>query len=188
MDENYKKKIRDFYKSKSRMPSYSEIMKLLGFSSKGSVTNLVKRLESDGFLSKDSSGRLIPAKLHSPVKVLGLVEAGFPSPAEEELVDVMSLDEYLIENKESAYLLSVKGDSMIDAGIMPGDLVIIERTNNIKEGQIVVAEVDGEWTMKYLRKKNGKMYLEAANKNYKPIYPKEELKIDAVVRGVVRKY
>jgi repressor LexA len=188
MDEKYKKKIRDFYKSKGRMPSYGEIMKLLGFRSKGSVTKLVRRLENDKFLSRDSSGRLIPEKLHSPLKVLGLVEAGFPSPAEEELVDVMNLDDYLIENKESAYLLSVKGDSMIDAGIMPGDLVIIERTNNIKEGQIVIAEVDGEWTMKYLRKKNGKMYLEAANKNYKPIYPKEELKIDAVVRGVVRKY
>ena len=84
--------------------------------------------------------------------LLGIVEAGFPS-AEEELIDTMSLDEYLIENKEASYILRVKGDSMIDAGIREGDLVIVERTNAPRVGDIVIAEVDGEWTMKYLRKR-----------------------------------
>ncbi|MDP3988628.1 MAG: transcriptional repressor LexA [bacterium] len=188
MDETYKKKIRDFYRNNKRMPSYGEIMHLVGFRSKGSVTNLVTRLVRDGFLSKDTSGKLIPKKLHSPLAILGIVEAGFPSPAEEELVDVINIDDYLIENKEATYLLTVKGDSMIDAGIMPGDLVVVERTSAPKIGEIVIAEVDGEWTMKYLRKKNGVMYLEAANQNYPPIYSHSELKIEAVVRGVIRKY
>ncbi len=120
--------------------------------------------------------------------VSGRVHAGFPSPAEEELLDTMSLDEYLIENKEATFILKVSGNSMIDAGIMPQDLVLVERTNEAKPGDIVIAEVDGKWTMKYLRQKGSRMYLEPANKKYAPIYPEEELKISAVVKAVIRKY
>ena len=126
--------------------------------------------------------------LYGETPVLGLVEAGFPSPAEEELVDTMNLDDYLVENKEATYILKVKGDSMIDAGICEGDMVIVERKEVPKVGEIVIAEVDGEWTMKYLRKRGGRFYLEPANKNYRPIMPKDDLKIAAVVRAVVRKY
>lgn len=67
--------------------------------------------------------------------LLGLVEAGFPSPAEEELLDVMDFDEYLTPNKESSYILKVKGDSMIEAGIQPGDMVIVERRAQYKPGR-----------------------------------------------------
>ena len=77
---------------------------------------------------------------------------------------------------------------MIEAGIQPGDLVIVERTNRPKVGDIVIAEVDGEWTMKYLRKRGTRFYLAPANAQYKPIVPKGELKIAAVVKAVVRKY
>jgi repressor LexA len=100
----------------------------------------------------------------------------------------MSLDEYLVENREASYLLTVKGDSMTGAGIMPGDLVVVERGREPRAGDIVVAEIDGEYTLKYLRQKSGKLYLEAANPKYKPIYPKEELQVMAVLRAVVRKY
>lgn len=170
------------------MPTYSEIAKLLGFKSKNAVTRLVGRLEGSGFLSKDSQGRLIPLSIYGDIKLLGTVEAGFPSPAEEELVDTMTLDEWLIENKEATYMLTVKGDSMYDAGIREGDVVLVERTGKHKEGDIVIAEIDGEWTMKYLRKNKSGFYLEPANKKYKPIYPKEELQIAAVVKAVIRKY
>ena len=99
----------------------------------------------------------------------------------------MSLDEYLIENKEASYILRVKGDSMIDAGIREGsgDRRAHERA---RVGDIVIAEVDGEWTMKYLRKRGDRLYLAPANPRYKPIVPKEELKVVAVVTAVVRKY
>lgn len=188
MSENYKNKIINFYRENKRMPAYAEIMKLLGFKSKNSVFKLINKLISEGVVDKDSSGRLVPNKLFGEIPLLGLVEAGFPTAAEEELVDTMSLDDYLIENKESSYMLEVKGDSMIDAGIQEGDLVIAERRNNPKDGDIVIAEVDGGWTMKYFRKKGGVVYLEPANKNFKPIYPKNDMKIAAVVKGVVRKY
>jgi len=77
---------------------------------------------------------------------------------------------------------------MIDAHIEEGDLVVAERTTTAKDGDIVVAEVDGEWTLKYFKKAGEKVWLLPANKNYKPIYPKQSLRITAVVRGVVRKY
>ncbi len=189
MFETYKKKILDFYKDHKRMPGYAEIMKLVGFKSKNAVAKLIKKLVEQGFVNKDSQGKLIPNKLFGEVPLLGLVEAGFPSAAEEELVDTMSLDDYLIENKEATYLLEVKGDSMIDAGIQEGDLVIAERiARDPKVGEIVIAEVDGGWTMKYFRKRGSQVYLEPANKNYDLIYPENELKVAAVVKGVVRKY
>jgi repressor LexA len=184
----YKDKILNFYKKHRRMPVYGEIMSLVGFKSKNAVYKLVNKLIAEDIISKDSSGRLIPKKLFGEVPMLGLVEAGFPSAAEEELVDTISLDDYLIENKESSYLLTVKGDSMIDAGIHKGDIVIAERKNEAKVGDIVIAEVDGGWTMKYFKKKSGVPYLESANKDFKPIYPKEGLKVAAIVKGVIRKY
>jgi len=130
----------------------------------------------------------IPARCCIRVKILGVVEAGFPSPAEEELLDTMTLDDYLITKREASYILRVKGDSMINAGILPGDMVIVERTTNARDGDIVIAEVDGQWTMKYLRKQGGRISLEAANPAYQPIAPHQELRIAAVVRAVIRKY
>jgi SOS-response transcriptional repressor LexA len=100
----------------------------------------------------------------------------------------MSLDQYLITNKEATYLLQVKGDSMMDAGLLPGDLVIVERTNAPRVGNIVIAEVDGEWTMKFLRKRGNQLYLAPAHKNYRPIVPQDALKVVAVIKAVVRKY
>lgn len=181
-------KIISFFRTEGRMPSYSEIMQLTGYRSKNAVHHFLHKLLEDGVLKKDKSGKLLPKNPFGSVKLLGLVEAGWPSPAEEELVDVMSLDEYLIDNREATYLLRVKGDSMIEAGIQEGDLVLVERNRNPKVGAIVIAEVDGEWTIKYLRKKDGKPYLEPANSRYKPIYPEQTLNVIAVVKGVIRKY
>lgn len=120
--------------------------------------------------------------------VRGKVVAGFPSPEEEELRDILSFDEYLITNPDASLILQAFGDSMIGEGIMPGDLVIIEKGLTPQNGDIVVAEADGEWTMKYFRKKGKRIYLEAANPECPPIYPQTELRIGGVVTAVVRKY
>jgi repressor LexA len=191
MDEG-PKKITAFYQKERRMPTFRELMKLAGYKSTGATNYFVEKLIDSGFLSKHrSTGRLIPgprfATLNGP-KLLGLVEAGFPSPAEEELQDTINFDEYLTPNKEASYILKVKGDSMIDAGICDGDMVIVERRLHYKPGQIVVASLDGGYTMKYLRKKGNMLYLEPANKDFAPMYPKQELTIEAVVTAVVRKY
>jgi SOS regulatory protein LexA len=188
MPKDHKARIFDFYSRHRRMPGYQELMELTGFRSKNAVYKLINRLVEEGVLQKDPGGRLSPGRNLWGTKVLGVVEAGFPSPAEEELLDVMDFDEYLAPNKESSYILKVKGDSMIDAGIHQGDLVVVERKQTYKTGQIVIASVDGEYTMKYLRKAGDRYFLEPANSAYKPIYPKEALNIEAVVTAVIRKY
>lgn len=188
MDNSYKLKIASFYKKHRRMPTYQEVMGLVGFKSKNAVYKLVARLQDEHFLSKDKKGFLVPRKLDGEIPFVGLVEAGFPSPAEDELSDTMSLDDYLIKNKEATYLMRAKGDSMIDAGIVDGDMLLVERVNEAKPGEIVIAFVDGERTMKYLRQRSGKFYLEPANKKYKPIVPENELRVEAVVKAVIRKY
>ena len=188
MYDTYKRKIIGFYERHKRMPGYKEIMHATGLASKNSVYKLINKLAEDGVVKKDKQGRLSPGRSLVGIPLLGLVEAGFPSPAEEELLDVMDFDEYLTPNKESSYILKVKGESMIDAGICPGDLGVVERRSTYKPGAIVIASIDGEYTMKYLRKSGDTYYLEAANAAYKPIYPKGPLTIEAVVTGVVRKY
>ncbi len=122
------------------------------------------------------------------IKLLGRIEAGFPSPAEEELLDMISIDKLLIKNPVSSFLLKVTGDSMTEAGIMQGDYVVVDKSGTAAEGDIVIAQVDNAWTMKYLSKENGSYILLPANPRYKPIKPKNELVIAGVVTGVVRQY
>ena len=184
-------RIRDishFYHQRGRMPSFSEIGEMAGLRSKNAVYKLVNRLEQLKVLERDAKGRLIPGSIAASIKILGTVEAGFPSPAEEELVDTLSLDDLLIQNREATFLLKVSGDSMSGAGILPGDMVLIDKGQAPKSGDIVIAEVDGEWTMKYLKKRGESVALIPANPKYSPIRPKNELKIAGVVTAVVRKY
>lgn len=188
MNEKYKKIIVRFYRKNRRMPNYAEVMELLGFKSKNAVFKLVNKLQAENFLSKDGKGRLIPKNLYDELRVLGQVEAGFPSPAEEELADTISMDDFLINNKEATYMLKVSGESMKDAGILPGDMVLVDRSLTAVAGNIVIAEIDSQWTIKYLRKDGRGVYLEPANKKFPIIYPQEELKIAAVVKAVIRKY
>jgi SOS regulatory protein LexA len=190
-EDKLRSRIRDisrFYYQKGRMPSFSEIGEIVGMSSKNAVYKLVNKLEHLKVLERDKKGRLIPRSIASPVKMLGTVEAGFPSPAEEELVDTLSLDDLLIKNPEATFLLKVSGDSMSGAGILPGDMVLVDRGESPKSGDIVIAEVDGEWTMKYLKKRGESIVLLSANPKFQPIKPKKELKIAGVVTAVLRKY
>lgn len=180
--------IGNFFHDNRRMPSYQEMVDLLGVRSKSVVNFWINKLISHGFIEKDSKGRLSLTKRSFAIPIVGSIQAGFPSPEEEELRDIISMDEYLITKPESSFLLTVAGDSMIGAGIMEGDLVIIERGRDPKTGDIVVAEVDGEWTMKYFRKHNKQIVLEAANPKYPDIKPKTELRIGGVVTAVIRKY
>jgi len=188
MNDSYRDKIISFYQRNKRMPGYQEIMDLVGFKSKNAVYKLINKLVDEGFVTKDSKGKLAPMRLFGEIPLLGLVEAGIPTTVDEASTDTVSLDEYLVKNKQSTYLLEVKGDSMIEEGIKEGDLVVVERRGEPKDGDIVIAEVDGGWTMKYFRKEGGKVFLQPANKNYKSIYPKYDLKIAAIVKGVIRKY
>lgn len=170
------------------MPTYSEMMKLFNFKSKNAIYKIVNKMVEGGVVAKDHLGRLMPTDSFGEIPMLGLVTAGFPATVEEELVDRINIDELLVQKKATTYMLTVDGDSMIDAHIEDGDMVLVEKTDVAKDGQIVIAEVDGEFTMKYFRKEGNKVWLEPANKNYKPIYPVHDLKINAVLKAVIRKY
>jgi repressor LexA len=190
-EETLKARIREislFYHQRGRMPSFSEIGQILGLRSKNAVSKLIKKLENLKVLERDGKGRLIPGSIAFSVKILGTVEAGFPSPAEEELADTISLDDFLIKNRDATFLLKISGDSMSEAGILPGDMVIVDKGQVPKSGDIVIAEVDGEWTIKYLKKKGESITLIPANPKYKPLKPKNELKIAGIVTAVIRKY
>ena len=181
-------KLENFYEKNKRMPTYSEMMELFGFKSKNAVFKVVEKLIEAGLVAKDHLGRLIPTKTFGEVPMLGFVTAGLPADVEEELTDTVDLDDFLIKNKPLTYMLEVDGDSMIDAHIEKGDMVLVEKANTAKDMQIVIAEVDGEFTMKYFRKEGNKVWLEPANKNYKPIYPTQSLNVVAVLKAVIRKY
>ncbi len=170
------------------MPTYSEMMRLFGYKSKNAVYRLVNKFVEAGIVTKDHLGRLMPSISFGEIPLLGSVKAGFPSEAEAHVFDTVNLDDMLVAKKDRTYLLEVDGDSMIDEHIADGDLVLAERTDKARDREIVIAEVDGEFTMKYFRTDGKKVWLEAANKNYKPIYPTESFSIKAVVRGVIRKY
>jgi SOS regulatory protein LexA len=185
--KNHFNKIISFWEKYKRMPSYAEILKETGMRTKNTAFKLVNKLVEANLLKKDAKGRLLPTSAFNEIKVLGVVEAGIPSIAEEQL-ETITLDNFLIKNRNDTYMLEVTGDSMIDAGTMPGDFVVVERSKVAKVGDIVIAQVDGLWTMKYMQKKRNRVYLQPANKKYKPIFAKQELYIIAVVQAVIRKY
>lgn len=169
------------------MPTYEEMKNIFGVASKNTVAYRVKKLLEEGVLSKHD-GKL-SLNQTGYVMRLGTVQAGFPSQAEEYDTELMSLDDFLIERKESTYMLEVRGESMKDAGIVEGDLVLVERGRTARRGDIVLALVDNEYTLKYLETENGKPVLVPANRSFKKIYPNPNtLRIEAVLKAVIRKY
>lgn len=181
-------KISQFYRSEERMPSYSEICTLLDYKSKNAAFRLVEKLIETGAIAKSAGGKLVPKSMKAALKVLGTVQAGFPTAEEESHLKTLSLDEHLVKNPQNSFLLRVSGDSMIDAGIHPDDMVIVDRTRTPKSGDIVVAQMDDEWTLKFFEKKGSVVRLIPANKNYPILIPRQELKIGGVVVSVVRRY
>lgn len=179
-------KIKKFFVRHKRMPSYQEICEIFGYATKASSQHLVKRLIETGFLEKDKSGKLLPKNLFT-IPNLGIIKAGYPTVADMQN-DALDLYEYLLNRTGTVFSLTVKGDSMIEEGIHEGDVVIVEKERTPKNGDVVAACVDTEWTVKYYQEHFGKITLVPANRNYPVIIPKESLEIGGVVVSVIRKY
>ena len=111
------------------------------------------------------------------------VSAGFPSPADDYTEENIDLNEHLISNPFSTFFLRVKGDSMINAGIKDKDLIIVDKSLIAKPGNIIIAMIDGEFTIKRLSIKNNELYLKAENHNYPDFKFKNH--IDVQIWGVV---
>ena len=102
-------------------------------------------------------------------QIAGSVVAGFPSPAEQYLEPPLDLNEFLVKRPAATYFVRVQGDSMEGKGIYEGDLLVVDRSLDPRDGDVVIAAVDGEFTVKTLRKKGGKVGLQAANPKYPTI-------------------
>ena len=181
-------RIRAYYRQNKIMPTYDEICLLFGFKSKNAAFKLVNKLVDDNFIEKMDKGRLKPGLNLLGLPMFNSVQAGMPTLEEETLMDHVDLNDMLVSKPEKTCLINVRGDSMIDAGIHEGDKVVVESEANVNVGDIVVAIVDGAYTVKYFDKtKDGKIILQPGNANYSPIVPENELKIFGKVVGVVRK-
>jgi len=186
-DDKHLATLRDYYKRTTAFPSIPRLCEVLGLSSTSSVFALLARLTDQGFVER-VDGRIVPTKKFFARPLLGSVRAGVPQPADQSEADVLTLDDYLIDEPNRTSLLKVRGDSMRDAGILDGDLVAVEHNAPAAAGDIVVAMVDNETTVKTLRRDpSGKFFLEAANPAYADIHPASSLEILGVVVSVARR-
>ena len=130
------------------------------------------------------------SKTSAPPLMASSVPAGFPSPAEQYVESQLDLNELLVRRPAATFFVRAAGDSMIDAGIRPGDILIVDRSLEARHGSIVIACVDNDFTVKYLHSANGVWQLRAANRKYPPIRFSEgmELKIFGVVTAVIHQF
>jgi SOS regulatory protein LexA len=186
-DADYLEKLQDYYAQNQVLPSYAAIGKLIGLRSTSSVSAFLKRLNAEGYV-ETTARRLRPSArfFERPLMQSG-VAAGSPSMAYDGPADGLAIDAHLVRRPSRTFLITVKGDSMIDAGLMPGDTVIVEKANTADEGAIVVALVDGAYTVKRLARENRRYILKPENKSY-PVLRPAELEIAGVVVGSFRKY
>lgn len=185
-DQRYLATLRTHWKAHRSFPSLAKLGEQLGMRSTGSVFEIVARLEEAGYLTRQD-GRVAPGKRFFAYPVLGTVRAGLPQQASDEEFESLSVEELLIREPNRTALCHVRGDSMKDAGLLDGDVVVVETNSIVEPGDIVVAAVDGQLTIKYLRKSDiGSYYLEPANPAYEAIHPQSSLDIVGLVTGSFR--
>lgn len=187
---------RDFQHDNGYSPSLSDLAVAFGVRSKNAIAKVVNILVREGYLKKDPKGRIkILESDHDEngadaflLPLFGPIAAGAATDVESQVEDTIALHEYVVSKPLSTFLLRVRGDSMINAGIMEGDLVIVEKGREPKPLDIVVGILDGQFTLKRLMKNKGKYYLQAENAAYSDMHAADSLEVAGVVRGVVRKY
>lgn len=182
--------LKKFYATHRYLPSYSEMCALFGFASKNAVAKVISEFIRLGYLTKIDS-TLSPTPLFFSLPHLGHIKAGHPTDMSADYYDetnTIYVGEDALTVSGSTYVLTVSGDSMTGAGIFPGDLAIIDKLKGPQTGDIIAACVDDEWTLKYYRKYGGKVFLEAANPKYEPIYPESSLTTGGVLVKLMRKY
>ena len=188
-DFEYLGKIQDYFAEHKTLPTFSHVAQLLGFKSKNAVTSFVARLKLQGYIDYAPDKRLKPGRrFFERLIAESTVQAGFATPAFGDNLDSMGIDDFLIEKPSQTVLITVRGDSMKDAGIFNGDTVIVEKRSFANLGDIVVAILNNEFTLKTLGKEDGRFVLIPANKDFPIIRPNGEFEIFGVVVGQFRKY
>ena len=193
LEENLTKKQLDFFKTlketyqSQALPSYEKIKQDLNYKSKNSIKQYLEILKEKNFIQKINNNLYINSDFFKAKLVLSRVKAGFAGIMDDKIEKRISFDEILKINEPSTFVFKVSGDSMCDIGIFDNDYVIIKKQQNAKEGDIVLAIVDNEFTLKTLKKDEKGMYLKPENKNYPPIRPKFSLTIFGIAIGITRK-
>ena len=206
--------LRKSFKNNKISPSFEEMKIALGLKSKSGIHRLVSALEERGFIKRlHNKARAIKIineneeeNIHSKrsynkknlleldtaknVKIYGKIAAGTPIEAIENPEGYMSIPSEMIKNTNQHYALKVSGESMIDAGILDGDIAVLEKTEYVKNGDIVVALIDSqEATLKRIRKKSNAIALEPANKNFETrIFGPKRVTIQGKLVGIIRNY
>ncbi len=189
-DEKHLNALRVYWKEHKAFPSMAKLAEVLGLASSGGVFKVVGRLVDAGFLER-VDGRIAPTRDFFALPVLGRVRAGLPQMEDQSAgLEALGVEDYLIRHPERTVLCRVRGDSMKDAGMLDGDMVVVERNRPTKAGDIVVALVDNEVTVKYLYplKSSGGWVLKPANPDYPEIIAHQSLEVLGVVVGVFRRH
>lgn len=184
--------ITEYVRENGYSPTQKEIQEHFGFKSLGSVQDYIKYLTNGGYLNNDSHSvrGLMPSTVQQnseDIPLLGSIAAGTPIEAIENS-DTISVPVHML-GRGRHYALKVKGESMIEAGILNGDVAIIKHQTQAENGQIVVAVVDNETTLKRYFKKSKQIELHPENKSMKPIVIKDkECEIRGLMVGLIRTY
>lgn len=204
-DLDKQKKILDFvnrhHTEKGYPPSVREICQAVGFKSTSTVHSYIKKLEEEGQIAKDATkpralkildeadrsldGYIADQEIDN-LPVLGKITAGMPILAVENIEETFPVPVQYLENSAS-FMLKVKGESMLNAGILDGDYIIVKQQNTANNGDMVVALIDDEATVKTFYKENGHYRLQPENPAYEPIIV-QNLSILGKVIGLFRKY
>jgi len=192
------KNVLDFIQREQRekgiTPSTREIQNHFGFASQTSVMQYLAALERKGFLDRHprkARALITPAmKVRiTDIPIYGQIPAGMSSLTEQSIEGHVSLDAYSanVTKNRGRFALRVRGDSMIGAHILDGDVVILEDSKEVRKGDIVAALIDGETTLKRYVVEHGRPCLKAENPRYPDLIPARELKIQGVMMSLVRK-
>jgi repressor LexA len=181
--------LREYYAEHRVMPSYATLSELAGIRAKSWTHTLVSQLREAGFVDITPDKRLKPGPRFFERAIVESVRAGVPEQAPDSISESLTIDSYLIEHPSRTSLVRVKGDSMIGAGILEGDVAVVEWRSHARPGEIVVALLDGELTLKYLARDRRGYYLKPANDAYPEIRPEGDrrLEISGVMVGLIRK-
>lgn len=189
--------IEKYQLKNGKSPTLKEMREYFKVSSDNSILKHLNALRAKGYIQKDETPRGISLldsvrdRLSSSVvkvPLLGTIPAGGPVLSDEYIDDWVGLEDGFVKDLNNSFMLRVTGESMIDAGIYEGDLVIASTKMEPKSGDIVIALIDGGNTLKRFIREGGKAFLRAENSAYADILPVEELSVQGVVTGLVRTY
>ena len=185
----YLEALRTHWKANKSFPSMAKLADVLGLASSGSVFKVLGRLVDQGFLER-VDGRMAPTNKFFALPVLGSVRPGRPQPEDQSAgQELVGVEDFLVQHPERTVYWRARGDSMKDAGILDNDMLVVERNTPTKPGDIVVAVVDNEMTVKHLFPVvHGGWVLKAANPAYPDITAKASLEVFGVVTGVFRRF